>query len=188
MIICNLFFIFDPSIRFLHSSWIIALTILLIPALYPLTRNFTSFLNSSMSLFVKEIKFRIPLLIKGYNPFLVSLLFLILLYNFLALFPHLFSVTSHLTVTLPLAYIIWSRIFIFNLTTYSKYFLSHFIPLGTPIFLISFIVIVELLRNLIRPLALTFRLTTNIIAGHLLIALICNILISIQQLILYLED
>jgi F-type H+-transporting ATPase subunit a len=36
----------------------------------------------------------------------------------------------------------------------------------------SFMVIVEFLSNLIRPLALTFRLTANIIAGHLLMSLI----------------
>jgi len=45
--------------------------------------------------------------------------------------------------------------------------------------LIRFIVIVEILSNLIRPLALTFRLTANIIAGHLLISLIGGALISL---------
>ena len=58
-------------------------------------------------------------------------------------------------------------------------FLAHLVPVGTPIGLISFIVVVELLRNIIRPLALTFRLTANIIAGHLLISLIGGCLISL---------
>lgn len=42
-----------------------------------------------------------------------------------------------------------------------------------------FIVLVEVLRNLIRPLALTFRLTANMMAGHLLISLIGGALISL---------
>lgn len=41
-------------------------------------------------------------------------------------------------------------------------------------------VLVELLRNIIRPLALTFRLTANIIAGHLLMSLIGGSLISLS--------
>lgn len=46
--------------------------------------------------------------------------------------------------------------------------------------LMSFIVIVEVLRNLIRPLALTFRLTANMMAGHLLISLIGGALIRLS--------
>lgn len=58
-----------------------------------------------------------------------------------------------------------------------KYFLAHLVPRGTPVGLISFMVLVELLRNFIRPLALTFRLTANIMAGHLLISLVGGFLI-----------
>jgi F-type H+-transporting ATPase subunit a len=60
-------------------------------------------------------------------------------------------------------------------------FFSHLIPIGTPIGLIRFIVIVELLRNFIRPVALTFRLTANIMAGHLLMSLIGGFLISLPM-------
>src|SRR5690606_31246713 len=60
-----------------------------------------------------------------------------------------------------------------------KHFLSHLIPVGTPLALLSFIVVVEILRNFIRPLALTFRLTANIIAGHLLMSLIGRALITL---------
>ena len=57
--------------------------------------------------------------------------------------------------------------------------MSHLIPTGTPLALISFIVLVEILSNLIRPLALTFRLTANMMAGHLLMSLIGGALISL---------
>jgi F0F1-type ATP synthase membrane subunit a len=40
-------------------------------------------------------------------------------------------------------------------------------------------VLVEVLSNIIRPIALTFRLTANIMAGHLLIGLIGEFLISL---------
>jgi len=184
MILCNLFFIFDPSLRLFSLSWVILFSFVLIPSIFFLSGVFNRIIYSSFFILSKEISFNLPNIIKGFNSFLISLFFLVLFYNFLALFPHLFSSTSHLLVTLPLAYIIWVAIISFNLISFFKYFISHFIPLGTPIFLISFIVIVEILSNLIRPLALTFRLTANIIAGHLLISLVRGMLISLNPVFL----
>jgi len=72
------------------------------------------------------------------------------------------------------------------------------VPQGTPTLLISFIVLIESVRNIIRPGTLAVRLTANIIAGHLLITLLGNqtasssflltfILLFIQILLLLLE-
>lgn len=52
--------------------------------------------------------------------------------------------------------------------------LGHLVPQGTPSILIPFIVIIETIRNVIRPGTLAIRLTANIIAGHLLITLLGN--------------
>ncbi|WP_227643598.1 F0F1 ATP synthase subunit A [Klebsiella pneumoniae] len=49
---------------------------------------------------------------------------------------------------------------------------THIIPQGTPIILIPFIVLIETIRNIIRPRTLSIRLTANIIAGHLLLTLL----------------
>ena len=53
-------------------------------------------------------------------------------------------------------------------------FIAHLVPLGTPYALIPFMVIIELVRSVIRPLTLSVRLAANIVAGHLLIVLIRN--------------
>ena len=53
-----------------------------------------------------------------------------------------------------------------------NFFLSHLVPLGTPYPLIPFIVLIEIVRRVIRPITLSVRLAANIIAGHLLIVLI----------------
>lgn len=53
-----------------------------------------------------------------------------------------------------------------------KNILVHLVPVGTPAVLIPVIVIIETIRNLIRPGALAVRLAANIVAGHLLLSLL----------------
>jgi F-type H+-transporting ATPase subunit a len=51
---------------------------------------------------------------------------------------------------------------------------AHLVPQRTPGPLIPFIVLIETIRNIIRPGTLAVRLIANIVAGHLLITLLGN--------------
>lgn len=65
---------------------------------------------------------------------------------------------------------------------------SHLVPNGTPGILMPFIVLIETIRNIIRPGSLAVRLTANIIAGHLLITLLGrdkSIVILISTIIIF---
>merc|ERR1712244_173498 len=64
-----------------------------------------------------------------------------------------------------------------------KNILIHLVPVGTPAVLIPVIVIIETIRNLIRPGALAVRLAANIVAGHLLMSLLCGLIIGLVLLI-----
>merc|ERR1712210_296431 len=54
---------------------------------------------------------------------------------------------------------------------YNRLF-AHLVPSGTPVALIPDIVIIETVRNVIRPGTLSIRLAANIVAGHLLLTLL----------------
>lgn len=179
MIITNLFSVFDPTIRLFSFSWLIGVIVLLYaPFSYWLARSFLLIYSSFLTFIMGEVNYVIKP-VKGVYIFIGSIFSVICLFNFLALFPFIFSLTSHLLVTLPFSYIFWIAIIFFSWFSSLKHFFSHLIPVGTPFMLIRFIVVVEILRNFIRPLALTFRLTANIMAGHLLISLIGGALLSL---------
>jgi F-type H+-transporting ATPase subunit a len=56
----------------------------------------------------------------------------------------------------------------------TNHIFEYLVPQGTPSILIPFIVIIETIRNLIRPGTLAVRLTANITAGHLLLTFLGN--------------
>jgi len=179
MIMTNLFSIFDPSLSLFSFSWLFVIfSIFIFSSFYWIYRLLFFFLFSFLLLLKKEISYVLHFSFKGCYIFIGSIFLIIRVYNFLALFPYLFSLTSHLLVTFPLSYSFWLGVIFFSLFSSLKHFFSHLIPQGTPFALISFMVVVELLSNFIRPIALTFRLTANIIAGHLLISLVGRFLIN----------
>merc|ERR1712014_298524 len=92
--------------------------------------------------------------------------------NFIGLIPYIFTSTSHLSITLVLALPIWLGTILFSIIFQYNNLLAHLVPLGTPSFLIPIIVIIETVRNVIRPITLSIRLAANMVAGHLLLTLL----------------
>ena len=101
----------------------------------------------------------------------VSLFVFILVNNFFGLRPYVFTATSHLSITLTLRRILWLSLIIPAVFMNTRVFLAHLVPKGTPVMLVPFIVLIELLRRVIRPFTLGVRLAANMIAGHLLLVL-----------------
>lgn len=52
-------------------------------------------------------------------------------------------------------------------------------PQGTPLALLPFMVLIELVSSLMRPLTLAVRLAANIVAGHLLLVLVSSAMPSL---------
>lgn len=177
--ITNLFSVFDPSTTILNLSlnWLRTfLGLLIIPSTYWLIPNrFQIIWNNILLTLHKEFKTLLgPNGHNGRTLIFVSLFRLIIFNNFLGLFPYIFTSTSHLTLTLTLAFPLWLRFMLYGWICHTQHIFAHLVPQGTPPVLIPFIVCIETISNVIRPGTLAVRLTANIIAGHLLITLLGN--------------
>lgn len=99
------------------------------------------------------------------------LFFTILVLNTAGLIPYVFTIRAHLSFTLRVAIPLWLGFILFRFTKNTNHFLSHIVPLSTPLILSQFITLIETIRQIIRPITLSVRLAANITAGHILIAL-----------------
>nr|AXS66455.1 ATP synthase F0 subunit 6 [Cerambycidae sp. 5 KM-2017] len=199
----NLFSSFDPTTNFnLSLNWLSTLIgIMIIPPLFWLIPSRLSILwTLIISTLHKEFKVLIgPQNSQGSTLIFISLFSLILMNNFLGLFPYIFTSTSHLTLTLSLALPLWLSFMIFGWINNTIHMFAHLVPQGTPPILMPFMVCIETISNIIRPGTLAVRLSANMIAGHLLMTLLgntgpslnllmINILIIAQILLLILES
>lgn len=179
--ITNLFSIFDPSTKILSINlsinWLSFLfIILLIPNIYWIIPNNLNLIYLKiLNILFNEFKIIVKKKNNNFNILFISLFIFILINNFLGLFPYIFTRTRHLSINLTLAFPLWLGIIIYGWINLTNHIFTHLVPQGTPNILIPFIVIIESIRNIIRPITLTIRLTANIIAGHLLLTLLGNI-------------
>lgn len=202
--ITNLFSIFDPSTKLIFNislNWIsIFLILIIIPKIYWLIPNNINLIYTKLlNILFNEFKIIIKKKNNNFNLIFISLFIFILTNNFIGLFPYIFTGTSHLSINLTLAFPLWLRIIIYGWINLTNHIFIHLVPQGTPNVLIPFIVLIETIRRIIRPITLTIRLTANIIAGHLLLTLLGNIgpkiilliipfLLIIQLILLILES
>ena len=177
--ITNLFSVFDPSTTILNLSlnWLRTfLGLFLIPVSYWLIPNrFQVIWNNILLTLHKEFKTLLgPSGHNGRTLMFISLFSLIIFNNFLGLFPYIFTSTSHLTLTLTLAFPLWLSFILYGWINHTQHIFAHLVPQGTPPVLMPFMVCIETISNVIRPGTLAVRLTANIIAGHLLLTLLGN--------------
>lgn len=189
--IINLFSIFDPSTNLLNLSlnWLrTILGIIFFPIIFWfLPSRIFIFWNKIFFLLHQEFKILLGVnQFKGTTLIFISLFSFILFNNFLGLFPYIFTSTSHIIFTLSLALPLWLSFIIFGWIKNTKHIFIHLIPQGTPSILIPFIVLIETIRNIIRPRTLAIRLSANIIAGHLLLTLLGNTGNSISTIFIFL--
>lgn len=177
----NLFSIFDPSTRALLSlNWIrLVLFKIVFISIYfnsEISIGFNRF-NKLSLLLIRGLhsEFKIPINEKiiPYSLRFFTWLFLICCtINFIGLTPYTFTPSRRISLTLGIATCVWIFMEIGFILKAIRRFLVHLVPSGTPDVLIPLIIIIELVRNFIRPITLSVRLAANMVAGHLLISLV----------------
>ena len=116
---------------------------------------------------------------KKFIPIIFSLFTFILACNLFGMVPYSFTVTSHLSVTLLLAMLIFCMVIIIGLSLHGLRFFALFLPKGTPWWLAPLMVVIELFTFLARPISLSLRLAANMVAGHVLLKVVASFAVSV---------
>nr|YP_010758049.1 ATP synthase F0 subunit 6 [Gunungiella acanthoclada]WEU80054.1 ATP synthase F0 subunit 6 [Gunungiella acanthoclada] len=184
----NLFSIFDPSCMFnIPLNWLSSiLLILFMPMIFwicPTKINFS--INTILIYIHKEFKLLLgKSSFKGSTMMFISLFTLVLYNNFFGLFPYIFTSTSHLSMNLTFSLPLWITFMVFGWMKNCQHMFTHLIPQSTPFILTPFMVLIETISNLIRPMTLAVRLTANMIAGHLLVTLLSQSISSFNLIMI----
>src|SRR5262245_28842524 len=100
-------------------------------------------------------------------PLVFSLFMFILVSNMVGLIPYNFTVASHLIVTVALALVVFITVVIYGFWTNGLHFLRMFVPSGLPVYILPFVVVLDVFTFLVRPVSHSVRLFANMLAGHI---------------------
>jgi F-type H+-transporting ATPase subunit a len=108
---------------------------------------------------------------RRFAPLIFAVFMFVLVCNLLGMIPWVgaFTPTSHITVTLGLALIVFITVCVVGFARHGLHFFSLFWPKGSGIVLGLFVFVIEFLSFLSRPFTLAIRLFANMTAGHVLL-------------------
>jgi len=115
---------------------------------------------------------------KKYFNFVAALFFFILACNLIGLVPGSYTMTSQLVVTGAFAVMIFVMTLLIGFAKHGLHFLSILVPPGVPKIMIPFMVIVETISMLARPISLSVRLFANMTAGHTVLGVLFALTMS----------
>jgi len=107
--------------------------------------------------------------IKYFKAIVYQLFIFLLLLNLLG---GIFFINSPIIIyliSLRISFIFFPPLIISSLSRFSREFISHLIPFGTPLALIPVLPLIEILRICLRPFTLAIRIRTNLARGHIIL-------------------
>lgn len=118
---------------------------------------------------------------KKFFPFVFTLFAFILFMNMQGMFL-VFTATSQLAVTATLALLTILTVVIVGFLRNGLGFFKLFCPSGVPVGILPFLVVIELISFLVRPITLALRLFGNMIGGHVVLKIFAGFVISLAGL------
>nr|AIW82479.1 ATP synthase F0 subunit 6 [Demodex brevis] len=183
----NIFNQFDPSQHLTNPFLIPFLTTMLINT--NLTKASLTLTNKTILLtnFMKENKNNMMNNNKKMSNMMISnILISTSIINILALNIYNWSNTSHIANNMNIILLSWTPILLMIMINKKKNFMPHLNPpQNTPMMLIPFMFLIELISFMIRPITLLMRLTANMIAGHIMMILNSNMILNSQMIIMF---
>nr|WRQ18229.1 ATP synthase F0 subunit 6 [Multinervis guangxiensis] len=180
----NLFTVFDPCTGMLSLNWMSSFILfLLVPKKFWVSMNS---LDKIMKIIIIQMNKEIKSSIKynGSSLIFITVFLFILINNLAGMMPYVFTPSSQLVFSMSLAIPLWMSFMIHGWMNKTKSMFIHLVPMGTPNLLMPFMVLIETISNLIRPMSLAVRLSANMIAGHLLMSLLGSNFSSLNYLML----
>ena len=118
---------------------------------------------------------------RKFAPLIFSLFIFVLACNMLGMIPWVgsFTPTSHVSVTLGLAVLVFVIVCVVGFWKHGFHFLSLFWPKDTFFPLAVFVATIEFLSFLSRPFTLAIRLFANMTAGHVLLKVFGTFVVSL---------
>lgn len=107
--------------------------------------------------------------VKRFFPFVFTLFLWIFAANMLGMFPMFFTPTSQIVVTATMALMVFFTVLVVGLAKNGLGFFKLFVPSGVPIYILPFVVFIEIISFFSRPLSHAVRLWANVLAGHLVL-------------------
>ncbi|MDY8107927.1 F0F1 ATP synthase subunit A [Fulvimarina sp. 2208YS6-2-32] len=115
-------------------------------------------------------------------PFVFSIFTFILVANLIGMFPYFFTVTSHIIVTFALALLVISLVVVYGIMKNGLGWFRVFVPSGVPAAVLPFVVLIEIISFLSRPVSLSVRLFANMLAGHITLKVFAGFVVTLSSL------
>jgi F-type H+-transporting ATPase subunit a len=115
-------------------------------------------------------------------PLVFSLFMFVLFANLFGMIPYSFSVTSQIIVTFALSMIVILTVIGYGVYKHGAGFLRVFVPSGIPAAILPFVVGIELISFISRPISLSVRLFANMLAGHITLKVFASFVASLGGL------
>jgi len=100
-------------------------------------------------------------------PLVFSLFMFILTVNMIGMIPYMFTVTTHIVITVSLAMLVFLTVIFYGFWKHGLHFFKLFVPSGVPWYVLPIVVPIEVMSFLSRPVSHSVRLFANMLAGHI---------------------
>jgi F-type H+-transporting ATPase subunit a len=165
----------ETEIHFTNSAFYMVLAVLLTAALMMATttrrrlvpNRMQSLAEISYEFVADTIRTTIGEEGMRFFPLVFSLFMFIFFANMIGMIPYTFTVTSHIIITAALALLVFFTVIIYGIWRNGLHFFKLFVPSDIPWYIMPFLVPIEIMSFLSRPLSHSLRLFANMLAGHI---------------------